>query len=291
MIVDIKHDRRTVPTASGKSFPVLFGPGATSLLMYLSLNPGAKLAEIKEALEIDRGQFLVRANRLRRKRIVAGNLRYQINPMVEHETELVRFLRVLGRAYGLPEREKPTLFKAPRRANDKKPGSLPDDLFGTPLRTSLLLLIAALHETYAGEAADVLCNYQSEIGKRMRELAAEGVLKSRVFKRVKLFSLNDDFPGAAELKILLRRMAGVRSDAVAAANAALIRRERVAKEGRSREKRIIENINNELAASGKAIHGVQLVVGKHTVAILDGRSSKSSPFVHPMRRNRRSMVK
>src|SRR5215469_11261117 len=82
MIVDPKRERRTVPTVSGKSYPVLFGPGATSLLLYLSLNPGVKIDEILSTLEIERGSFQIRCNRLRRKRIVVGNRRYQINPVI-----------------------------------------------------------------------------------------------------------------------------------------------------------------------------------------------------------------
>ena len=257
MIVDLKHDRRTVPTPSGKQYPVLFGAGATSMLMYIALNPAAQGLEICAALEITRGSFQSRIQRLQDMNIVIGRWRYQINRGLTHESELVRFLCQHGLSLGMARGSNFRALRHPDRRNKHIDAPLPPDLFGTKNRTRILLMVAALHETYAYELHHVLGIDMTSLPTRLREFVTEGILQVRIVKRVQCYSLNPELVGAPWLRSLLRRWGMKRPDIVAAANGALLRRLEVERTGRRRERDIFAELRRAGFAAGDVIYGVQ----------------------------------
>lgn len=257
MIVDLEHDRRTVPTPSGKQYPVFCGPGATSMLMYIALNPAAQSPEICAALEITRASFQSRVQRLQDMNVVIGRWRYQINPAMAHQTELVRFLCQQGLSYGMTRGTNARALSNPDRRNKPVDACLPSELFGTKNRTRILLMAAALHETYAYELHHVLGIDTSSLSVRLRELVAEGILQVRIVKRVQCYSLSPGLVGAPWLRSLLRRWGAKRPDIVAAANGALLRRLEVERTGRRRERDIFAELRRAGFAAGEVIQGVQ----------------------------------
>jgi hypothetical protein len=257
MIIDVKHDRRTVPTSSGKSYPVLFGAGATSMLMYIALNPGAQARDIQDTLEIDPGRFQSRIERLQDMRLVIGKRWYQINPDVAHQHELVRFLCQYGEAIGMARGPNARGRRTPDSRVDPIQAPMPPDLFGTKARTNILLMVAALQETYMFELHKVLGLCTAHVGPRLKDLAVEGVLSVRTVKRVKCYSLNPDLPCAEPLKHLLRRWACNRTDIVSATNMALLRRLEVERAGTNRERSIFKTLYQDGCAVGRIIKGVQ----------------------------------
>ena len=257
MIVDLKHDRRTVPTPSGKQYPVFCGPGATSMLMYIALNPAAKGPEICAALEITRASFQSRVQRLQDMNVVIGRWRYQINLALAHQTELVRFLCQQGLSNGMTRNTNARVLRNPDRRNKPLDAFLPPDLFGTKNRTRILLMVAALHETYSFELHHVLGIDLTSLPIRLREFVTEGILHVRIVKRVKCYSLNPEVAGAQWLRSLLRRWGMKRPDIVAAANGALLRRLEVERTGKRRERDIFAELRRAGLAAGDIIYGVQ----------------------------------
>ena len=257
MIVDLVHDRRTVPTPSGKQYPVLFGAGATSTLMYVALNPAARGPQICEALEITPAAFQRRIERLQDMRLVVGRWRYQINIEVELETELVRFLCAQGVSSGMTRGSSFRCLRVAHRRNKPIPSALPPDLFGTKNRTNILLMVAALNETYLTELHATLGIDKCSLPRRLAEFVVEGVLVMRVVRRVKCYSLNPSLVGADHLKNLLRRWAMRRPDTVRAANMAFLRRIEIERAGTRREREIFREMESVGYAAGAVIHGVQ----------------------------------
>jgi len=257
MIVDLKHDRRTVPTPSGKQYPVLFGAGATSMLMYIALNPAAQGLEICAALEITRASFQNRVQRLQDMNVVVGRWRYQINRGLSHQTELVRFLCQQGSSLGMDRGTNFRALRHPGRCNKHIDAPLPPDRLGTKNRTRILLMVAALHETYAYELHHVLGIDVTSLPVRLREFVTEGILQVRIVKRVKCYSLNPELVGAPWLRSLLRRWGSKRPDIVAAANGALLRRLEVERTGSRRERDIFAELRAAGFAAGGVIWGVQ----------------------------------
>jgi hypothetical protein len=257
MIVDLKHDRRTVPTPSGKQYPVLFGAGATSVLMYLALHPKAKATEVREALEISPCAFQRRIERLRDMKVIVGDWHYAINTGLRHEVELVRFLRLLGCAYGMKSAPNGRGARKPQLRNAHPAAPMPPDLFGTKNRSRILMLVAALGETYLQEMHAVLGVDTMSLTQRLPEFVVEGVLRMRVVKRVKCYSLEAAYPGAAWLRTYLRREATASPEIVRAANNALARRLEVERTGTNRERNVFADLYADGMAGGATIWGVQ----------------------------------
>jgi DNA-binding transcriptional ArsR family regulator len=92
--------------------------------------------------------------------------------------------------------------------------SLPDDyepppappIFGTQMRTRLLLLVATLAETYPAELSRYAGASISSIQRTLDLLEREGLVatRQRVVRRV---ALNPTYPAAKELKAFLLRIA------------------------------------------------------------------------------------
>jgi len=222
-MVDKRTQRLTVPTSGGMQFPVIMGAGATSVLLYIASNPGCKLPEISVTLEIGSDRLHIRLHRLKAMGLVIGNRRYQINMAVQFKKQLVRFLRSLGKAHGIPSQSGISLFRG-RSANVPIAAPLPEDLFGTAARTRILMMITALGESYHTEILLFTGLNNSSVSNRLADLLNEGALRMRVEKRFKFYSLNPAYPGAADLELLLRSMAMHSPRTCAGANAALVRR-------------------------------------------------------------------
>jgi len=76
-------------------------------------------------------------------------------------------------------------------------------LFGSRTKTSVLVLLALLNESYAAEIAKMLGVQPSAIKKIVDALEMESVISGRLVGRTRVLSLNPCYEAAAEVKALL----------------------------------------------------------------------------------------
>ena len=79
-------------------------------------------------------------------------------------------------------------------------------LFGSALRTDVLVAIARVGETYAAELAALLGRRPVEIQRAVASLELAGAVASRRRGTVRLVALDPRFPAAGELRALLLAM-------------------------------------------------------------------------------------
>jgi DNA-binding transcriptional ArsR family regulator len=96
-------------------------------------------------------------------------------------------------------------FAVPSLPDDYEPPPAPP-IFGTQMRTRLLLLVATLAETYPAELSRYAGASISSIQRTLDLLEREGLIatRQRVVRRV---TLNPTYPAAKELKAFLLRIA------------------------------------------------------------------------------------
>ncbi len=76
-------------------------------------------------------------------------------------------------------------------------------LFGSCTRTSILMLLALLGESYTAELAKMLGVRASAIKKIVDALEVESIIAGRLVGRTRVLTLNPRYEAAAELKALL----------------------------------------------------------------------------------------
>lgn len=81
-----------------------------------------------------------------------------------------------------------------------------EELFGSHLRTRVLVLVALMGESYPTEIARLLESRQLPVQRVVNKLELEGVLSSRLIGTVRLVSLNPRFFAFRELRGLLLKM-------------------------------------------------------------------------------------
>jgi DNA-binding transcriptional ArsR family regulator len=79
-------------------------------------------------------------------------------------------------------------------------------LFGSKMRTALLMLTAVLEETYPAELARYLGTSISSVQRTLDKIEDEGLVATRPFV-VRTVTLNPLYPAAKELRALLLRVA------------------------------------------------------------------------------------
>lgn len=80
-------------------------------------------------------------------------------------------------------------------------------LFGSAVRTRLLVALALLDESYASELARVINAPLFSVQRAIDALEAERILSTRTIGKERRTTLNPRFTGANELNALLRRLA------------------------------------------------------------------------------------
>ena len=219
---------------------MLFGAGATPLLMYIALHAGCTTSELKRALDV-RDWFL-RRQRLQCYGLIVGYRRNWLNPNLRHRFFLTQLLQRLARDCGLY-----------RLSNSKKQGltkyrlpekhTIPLEIFTVPNRGRILLLLAAVGEAYGNEITKALAMQKHrEVALQLKKLETEGVLRSRMVAYTRLYSFEPDFCAHRELVELLHRWAAYRQDIVAAANGVFLRREHILATGNASMRRMIAAI-------------------------------------------------
>ena len=79
-------------------------------------------------------------------------------------------------------------------------------IFGTKMRTALLMLVAVLEETYPAELARYLGSTISNVQRSLDKVEEEGLIATRPLV-VRAVTLNPLYPAAKELRALLLRLA------------------------------------------------------------------------------------
>ncbi len=82
-----------------------------------------------------------------------------------------------------------------------------EEIFGSRLRTRVLVLIALLGDTYPTQLARLLDSRQLPVQRVVNKLELEGVLSSRLVGTVRLVPLNPRFFASAELAACCSRSA------------------------------------------------------------------------------------
>lgn len=80
-------------------------------------------------------------------------------------------------------------------------------LFGSPLRTGILVLTAMLEETYPSELAALLKAEPRSVIRFIDDFERDGVLATRLYGRQRRVTLNPNYYAYVELKALLDRIA------------------------------------------------------------------------------------
>jgi hypothetical protein len=230
-MVNVRMTRSTLPNHLGQSFPCLFGIGATALLIFVAANPGKTMAQAVRALgRSSRGPFILVRDRLVRHGLLVvgerdwdayGGRPLYLNPMLEHFEEFVDLLRSLARMHGVRTSRQHQL-----EVSSTSRSPLPKNLFWTNLRTDVLLLVAALGETYMAELFIAVKRNTQQVGARLDELVAEGLLRNGVVSGVNLHSLDPRFGAARPLKRFLDAMLTTRPAIQIAAKAIALKRDR-----------------------------------------------------------------
>lgn len=277
LMVHVRRDRQTAPTATGKQYPIWFGSGSTETLMYIALNPGCGGREVCEALEVGVRTVSSRLRRLRAKKLIVGNHRYRINPGLTHYVDFVAFLRASAKKHGMAQvlGGGRRTYQGKRRSTPLST-SMPETLFGNRNRTTILLFIAGIQEAYGYEIREVLRISHGSVLNVLDALQHEGMIRSRAFRSLRIYSLGSLLPATWRLRKLILKMARDRTDVVAAVNAALVRRETIKREGWKGAKGVFYDL--ERRAQGRwSASGVQRTVGRRTWRIAAG-VSLSAPF-------------
>jgi hypothetical protein len=81
-----------------------------------------------------------------------------------------------------------------------------EELFGSRLRTRVLVLLALVGESYPTQIARLLDSRQLPVQRVVNKLELEGVLSSRLVGTVRLVTLNPRFFAFAQLRALLLKM-------------------------------------------------------------------------------------
>jgi DNA-binding transcriptional ArsR family regulator len=79
-------------------------------------------------------------------------------------------------------------------------------LFGTTMRTGLLMLVAVLEETYPAELSKYLRSSIFNVQRTLDKIEDEGLVATRQ-RVVRAVTLNPVYPAAKELRALLLRLA------------------------------------------------------------------------------------
>ena len=79
-------------------------------------------------------------------------------------------------------------------------------LFGTKMRTALLMLVAVLEETYPAELSRYLGSSIPSVQRTLDKLEGDGVVATRPLV-VRAVTLNPAYPAVKELRALLLRLA------------------------------------------------------------------------------------
>jgi DNA-binding transcriptional ArsR family regulator len=79
-------------------------------------------------------------------------------------------------------------------------------LFGSKMRTALLMLVAVLEETYPAELARYLGSSISSVQRTLDKIEDDGLVSTRPLV-VRAVTLNPLFPAVKELRALLLRLA------------------------------------------------------------------------------------
>ena len=79
-------------------------------------------------------------------------------------------------------------------------------LFGTSMRTALLMFVAVMEETYPAEISRYLPATISSVQRTLDKLEDEGIVSTRALA-VRTVTLNPLYPAAKELRALLLRLA------------------------------------------------------------------------------------
>jgi len=92
-----------------------------------------------------------------------------------------------------------------------------EKLFGSKTRTSVLILIALLEESYPTELAQLIGAKLYTIQKICESLESDGIVVSRLFGRTRQVTLNPRYAAAKELHALLWSLGTSRIDLQTAA--------------------------------------------------------------------------
>jgi DNA-binding transcriptional ArsR family regulator len=80
-------------------------------------------------------------------------------------------------------------------------------IFGSPTRTAVLVLIAALGESYPEELARLIGAQRSSVQRIVADLESDGLVASRLSGNTRRVAIDRRRHGAAELETYLRKLA------------------------------------------------------------------------------------
>jgi len=81
-------------------------------------------------------------------------------------------------------------------------------LFGSPRRTQILVALSVMDDAYPSLLADLLGAKLFSVQQILESLIGEGVVTTRKEGKLRIVSLNRDFPGYNSLAMLLRTLIG-----------------------------------------------------------------------------------
>ena len=201
--------------------PHIFGMGKRDcVLMLLAVNRPLYVREIARAIGSEEKKAAKMVRALLEVGVVvcargSNGVRYvKLNPDFPAYYELLRLLNVLELHWpqerlGKPARraERLGLRQAPFAVDDESfPTKRYDRLFGSPIRTRVLLAIAAIGDTDVTDLARLLTLESRSTWNTVNHLQREGLIRSTIKGRRRALELDPDYFAAQALRRLLLRL-------------------------------------------------------------------------------------
>jgi hypothetical protein len=189
--------------------PLFDTPERTLILATLFVNGPMTVREVSRLREVDSGSTYRTIERLLRcgllvKRDAFGGRKYiAVNRAHTCIGELRELLTVLARKYGVPISDQPRYRHGLPLDRDPSPPVAEGQMFGSPVRSRLLVILALLDEADDTQLGRLLGANAASVDYATKSLESKKVLKSRKIGVRRVFSLRTGYVGACEFRAFL----------------------------------------------------------------------------------------
>jgi DNA-binding MarR family transcriptional regulator len=193
-----------------RAMPPFFDtPERTAIIATLYINGPMTVRELSRLREVDSGSTYRTIERLIRcglivKRGSPGGRKYvAINRAHACISELRKLLTVLANKYGVPISDQPRYRHGFPLDRDPAPPVAENQMFGSPVRSRLLVILALLDEADDTQLSRLLAANACSVDYATKSLETKKVLKSRKLGVRRMFSLRTGYAGAPEFRLFL----------------------------------------------------------------------------------------
>jgi DNA-binding MarR family transcriptional regulator len=212
--LDTFQRTRTLTNAAAlQPMPALFGSSERTLIVSMfAVNGPMTVRELARARNVDSSttfrtvERLIRCGLLVKRQRVGGRKYVSFNRAHIAAAELRSLLDVLAKHYGTPHADQPRYRHGLPLDRDTSPPLAEKLMFGSSLRSRMLVLLAATGEADETQVRRLLAVNALSLEYASKALIATGVLCGRKVGSRFVLSLAEGYVGASEFKTLLLRL-------------------------------------------------------------------------------------